>query len=249
MADDSETEPGPAVASVTGMTARIGVREYFASELLWNANYLVEMAEAREAALLGEGFRGVDRVLRAQVVSSIFQSVAFLEAYANGVWGDAAVADPTSPPSIPQLTGLSTDALRRLKELWNTQRVERALSVVEKFQVALTCVNQDRIDMGSEPGQTVAAMIRLRNDLMHFKPKTNWSDEQHHLQQVLQPRLGVNPLTNSAPWFPHQVLTPKCARLAYEAVRAFGAEWRTRMGIDWGPASEHTGLTDQIPTD
>ncbi|MEC4855849.1 hypothetical protein R2325_09205 [Mycobacteroides chelonae] len=101
MADDSETEPGPAVASVTGMTARIGVREYFASELLWNANYLVEMAEAREAALLGEGFRGVDRVLRAQVVSSIFQSVAFLEAYANGVWGTPPLPIPPARHPYP----------------------------------------------------------------------------------------------------------------------------------------------------
>lgn len=196
---------------------------------------MTELAEARETELLAEGFRGIDRALRTYAVAAIFQSVAFLEAYANGVWGDAAVADPTNPPSIVQLNGLSIDALRRMKELWNTQRVERALSVVEKFQVALTCVDQDRIDMGTEPGQTVAAIIRLRNDLMHNKPKTNWTDEQHYLEQVLKPRIGANPLTDTAPWFPHHVLTPKCARITYDAVVAFGEEWRNRMGIEWNP--------------
>lgn len=203
----------------------------------------------REAELLAQGFRGIDRALRSYTVGAIFQSVAFLEAYANGVWGDAAVADLASQPTIPQLTGLSLTTLRRMKELWNTQRVEYALGVIEKFQVALICADQDRISMGVEPGQTVKAMIRLRNDLVHFKPKTNWTDEEHHLQKELQPRLGTNPLTDSSPWFPHQVLTPKCARVAYEAVIAFGAQWCSQMGVDWNPADDHTGMTDSIATD
>ena len=97
-------------------------------------------------------------------------------------------------------------------------------------------------------GQTVGVIIRLRNDLVHFKPKTSWSDEEHHLQQALQPRIGENPLTNTSPWFPHQVLTPKCARVAYDAVIAFGKEWRDRMGIDWNPADEHKSLTDPMIT-
>jgi hypothetical protein len=243
-----ETPDGLRIDVALTFAPRVGVREYFASEHLWNARHMVELAESRETKLLAEGFRGIDRALRAYAVGSIFQSIAFLEAYANGVWGDAAEADPAKPSSTPQLTGLSADALRRMKELWNTQRVERALSVVEKFQVALTCVDQDRISMGTEPGQTIAVMIRLRNDLMHFKPKTNWTDEEHHLQKALEPRIGVNPLTNTAPWFPHQVLTPKCARLAYDAVAAFGVEWRNRMGIDWDPATDHASLPDPMIT-
>ena len=247
MTEPIEVKPARVTISA-GLSVRVGVREYFATEFLWNARHQVELAEAREAALLDEGFRGLDRALRAYTTGAILQSVAFLETYANGVWGDAAEADLTTPPATAQLTGLSTAALRRMQELWNTKRVEHALSVIEKFQVALTCVDQERIDMGIEPGQTVSAIIRLRNDLVHYKPKTNWTDEQHHLQQALEPRIGRNPLTDTNPWFPHQVLTAKCARLAYDAVVAFGQEWRSRMGVAWDPASEHTTLSERLAT-
>ena len=87
---------------ITGGTPRIGITDYFATEFLGNARHLTELAEARETRLLAEGFRGVDTEIRTYVLSAIFQSVAYLEAYANGVWGDAAeVTDPANPPNKP----------------------------------------------------------------------------------------------------------------------------------------------------
>lgn len=244
----NDSEDSPMTVRAEFGIVRIGVRDYFAAELLWNARHMAELARNRERELLKQGFRGLDRALRSYVTASLFQSIAAMEAYVNGVWGDAAEAQPDTPPSTPQLSGLDANALRRLKELWSTNRVERSLSTIEKFQVALTCVDQPRIDMGTEPGQTVNAMIRLRNDLMHFKPRTNWSDEEHHLLKALQPRLGPNPLTDTTPWFPHQVLTASCAWVAYEAVIGFSQLWRDRMGITWNPAVEHTELVEFLTT-
>jgi hypothetical protein len=137
----ADDQSASASIAISGHAVRVGVRGYFASELLWSARHMLRAAEARETQLLADGFRGIDFVLRAHTMASIFESVAALEAYANGVWGDAAIGDPAKPEAGSKAASLSIDARRRMKELWRTERVERAMNVVEKFQVALTCVD------------------------------------------------------------------------------------------------------------
>lgn len=189
--DNPEIQPAEAnLRVIPRLTMRVGVREYFADEFFWSTRHIVELAEAREAELLAEGFRGIDRALRAYAVAAVLQSVASLEAYANGVWMDVARVDLAKPLDNPKLARLSADALRRMNQLWKNGSFERALKVVDKFQVALTCADQQLISMAEEPGQTVNAIIQLRNDLVHVKPKTNWTDEEHRLQKALAPRIG-----------------------------------------------------------
>ena len=238
----------PAVASAVALSVRVGVRDQYASEHLWNARHMARLASERESALLAAGFRGIDRELRAYVVAAILSSVAFLEAYANGVWQDIADMDPEQLPNDYRFASIPITAAARMRTLWRAKRLEHGLGVIDKFQVALTCVDQPQIEMGSEPGQTVQVMIRLRNDLVHFKPETNWTDETHDLELALKPRIGTSPLTDSQPWFPNHVLIAKCANVAYEAVRKFAELWQQRMGIGWN-AADLTALNgDQIET-
>ena len=58
--------------------------------------------------------------------------------------------------------------------------------MVDKFQLALTCIDQDGIDLRAEPGQIIPPLIRLRNHLMHNKPKTNYTDRRHTLEAEVE---------------------------------------------------------------
>ena len=206
---------------------------------------MAELCTTNEAGLVDQGFRGIDRAVRAFALAAVMESVAFLEALVNGVWQDAADCDPRSPNS--RLAGLSVQSIARLGELWRNDRVERSLSVLDRYQVALTCVDQPKIDIGGEPGQSVDAIILLRNELLHFKPKTRWTDELHRLEIRLLPRIAKNPLFDVNPWLPDHALTSGCANLAYEKSREFAENWWQRMGFTWEAIGEVDGMRPQNP--
>ena len=48
--------------------------------------------------------------------------------------------------------------------------------------------------------------------MVHFKPKMQWTDELHKLEELLRPRIGENPLFDATPWFPLHVLTAIATR-------------------------------------
>lgn len=229
------------------MSGRVGVRDYFTMEHLWNARHMAQLCADREQSLVGEGFRGIDRPVRAFAVGAILESVAFLEALINSVWQDAADDDPAESKRSHRLAGLSNQSIARLRELWRNDRVERSLSVTDKFQVALTCADQTPMRLGEDPGQTIAAVILFRNDLVHFKPTVQWTDEVHRLEQRLRPRLADNPLLETQPWFPHHMLSASGARLAYEKSREFASLWWTQMGLTWDQFMEFDEMTAQVP--
>ena len=120
------------------------------------------------------------------------------------------------------------------------------MTVLEKFQIALTCAIR-RPCLGTEPGQSVGGLIRLRNDVVHFKPKMQWTDELHKLEELLRPRIGENPLFDATPWFPLHVLTAGCAQWAYEKARAFGELWWSQMGLTWDAFGEFYSLNPSEP--
>lgn len=246
MSSDEIAIGGGGFTSSGSLTARVGVRDYFATEHLWNARHMAELCAAREESLVADDFRGIDRAVRAFAVGAILESVAFLEALINSVWQDAADHDPADPTRNPRLGGLSDESIARLRGLWRNDRVERSLSVLDKFQVALTCADKPPINLGEAPGQIVSGIILFRNDLVHFKPAVQWTDEVHRLEQRLRPRLDDNPLLHPNPWFPHHMLSASGARLAYEISREFASLWWTQMGLTWAQFSEFDAMTAQI---
>jgi hypothetical protein len=197
--------------------------------------------------LVAEGFRGIDRAVRAFAFGAILESVAFLEALINSVWQDAADDDPGSSNRNPRLEGWSEQSIARLRELWRNDRVERSLSVLDKYQVALTCVDKPPMNLGEAPGQIVAAIVLFRNDMLHFKPKVQWTDEVHKLEQRLRPRLADNPLLNPNTWFPHHMLSASGANLAYESSREFAERWWQRMGFVWDHFKQYDEMAEQVP--
>ncbi|SPM34771.1 hypothetical protein BN000_01478 [Mycobacterium rhizamassiliense] len=243
-----QIQPEPARMRVTMGVARVGVRDYFTMEHLWNARHMAQLCGRREAELVDVGFRGIDREVRAFALGAVLESVAFLEALVNSVWQDAEDDDPELPSRNPHLEGLSDESIGRLRQLWRNDRIERSLATLDKYQVALTCVDQPPMNLGEAPGQIVAHVIRFRNDLVHFKPKMQWSDEVSNLERGLRPRLSPNPLLTGNPWFPHHMLSASGANLAYEKSREFAENWWERMGFGWDTFKDFDEMVPQIPS-
>lgn len=246
---DQIIQPEPVPSRATMGIPRIGVRDYFTMEHLWNARHMAQLCQRREAELVDAGFRGTDREVRAFALGAILESVAFLEALVNSMWQDAGDDDPESANRNAHLEGMSGESIARLRQLWRNDRVERSLSTLDKYQVALTCADQPPMNLGEPPGQIVADVIRFRNDLVHFKPKIRWTDEVSKLEQGLKPRIAENPLLpNTNPWFPHHVLSAGGAKLAHEKSREFAENWWQRMGFVWDTFKDFEEMSPQVPS-
>ena len=180
--------------------------------------------------LAAQSFEGIDMQTRSYATASILEAVAYLESYVNEVWQDA--ADHRPGEDNPRLGTLTPAVIGRLGQLWKSDRLERTLSVLEKYSVAAAFADQPPLDAGAEPYQSVHALIKLRNELMHWKPEIHWGDEERDLEKLLKPRIGVNRLFRvGSPWFPHHVLCASCADWAVRRSVECVDIWRRRMGV------------------
>jgi hypothetical protein len=218
------------VPVVTHVTVRVASRHYFASEHLWNARHLARLCQEREDELVAQNAYEPDMEQRSLCVSSVLASVAFLEALVNEVWQDA--ADTLADEDNRRLAGLSRSEVARLRELWKSEGVERNLSILDKYSVALVAADKPALDKGREPFGSVLVAVRLRNALVHFKPELQWHDEEHKLEQALRGKFPENPLPIAGrPWYPHKALGAGCAQWAWEKCRDFANEWWQQMGL------------------
>lgn len=228
---ESQHIKGVGIPSALEMgTPRIGVRTYLSTEHLWNARHMARLCAERENTLAAQSFEGIDMQTRSYATASILEAVAYLESYVNEVWQDA--ADHRPGEDNPRLGTLTPAVIGRLGQLWNSDRLKRTLSVLEKYSVAAAFADQPPLDAGAEPYQSVHALIKLRNELMHWKPEIHWGDEERDLEKLLKPRIGVNRLFRvGSPWFPHHVLCASCADWAVRRSVEFVDIWRRRMGV------------------
>jgi hypothetical protein len=216
-------------------TPRVGVRQYLSAEHLWNARHMAWRCRDRQDTLATAGFRGVDMQQRSFAVSSILAAWAFLEALVNEVWQDAvdAVSEQGQNLGPNRHLGLQASAMLRLRELWQSDRVERSLGTLDKYQVALVCADKASIERGQEPYQSVDSIRMLRNALVHFKPELQWGDEVHVLKGRLVGKFEGNPLVQGEPWYPLQVLVAGCAEWCWQACLKFAETWWQRMELEY----------------
>jgi hypothetical protein len=94
-------------------------------------------------------------------------AAAFLEAFVNELLADA------QRPDGGHLKTLSKRGLGLISELGADAAVQRA-SVLSKFGILLQAEDKRPVSFGESPGQDVSIMIRLRNNLVHYK--ASWLD-------------------------------------------------------------------------
>jgi hypothetical protein len=211
---------------------RRGMRLYFAAEHCLMAEHLSSRARAREDHLVATGAESTwsDLELRANTVAGIMESTAFLEARVNEVLRDAADDDPQQSVNLMHLAP-STVAL--LEEFGRNDRLERNLSTLDKYNLVLTCASQPRIDMSRRPGQDVGALFLLRNALVHFKPETQWDDdEEHRMERILRHLVPPSVfLADAEPWWPSQALTAGVAEWSCLVSKQLVHEWESAIRL------------------
>lgn len=99
--------------------------------------------------------------------------------------------------------------------------------------ILLFSLREGKFDRGSSRYQDVAALIKLRNGLIHFKPE--WFSEQEQqakLSALLQRRAELSPFfPSSEPLFPRGWASHKSVIWGIRAVVEFIVEFETRSKV------------------
>ena len=203
--------------------ASVQMRAYFSSYHLWAAKHFAELAQVAES----QPNQGFNIQHRAYVTNAVLSAVAFLEAAINEVFDDLADNHLSYVAPLPE------EAKRLLDGLWvGDESVER-WRVLEKYRAALLCCGKSTFDKGNQPYQAAALLVRLRNRLIHARPKTRESGDLDKLDEALsasfQPNRHMAKMAN--PYFPDQCLGAGCAEWAVLSARQFADEFFSRLGL------------------
>jgi hypothetical protein len=121
-ADEPGDEPRPvnvqprggAELTLTGSQVGYTIRDYMAVHHLWAAQRWARMCDEAESKLVADGNNEMDFGHRSLAVAAIMSSVAFLEAFINEFYADAA-----SPGAVTYRTeGLSAAVLAPVAQSW-----------------------------------------------------------------------------------------------------------------------------------
>jgi hypothetical protein len=172
--------------------AAVAMRSYFSTHHLWAAENCA--ARAAEIEVLHAGPARFEIEHRAHVLGAITMSVGFIEAMVNELFLDAmdshgATGDGYIAP-LPQRA-------RELMRGWWSQCDDPRESLLDKCQLLLLFAARPKLDTSAQPYQDVQLLVKLRNTIVHFKPRDGGSrgpashGEASEAQQVRRQRAHV----------------------------------------------------------
>lgn len=234
MDDTNESNRGEKTLNVgqvrevdTALPVTVIMRAYFSSYYVWAAEHFAELATAIENAS-GEKPR-FDIQHRAYVTSGVLSTVAFLEAAINELYKDVADAHPSYIASIDKESRKLIQAFWQLTE----ERNRSPFSILEKYQIVLTFCRKEQFATGASPYQDAELVIKLRNELVHYKPESYGGEIQHKFIKQLRGKFLENPLMTGSdnPYFPDHCLGSGCVTWAVRSVKKFTDEFFKRLNI------------------
>jgi hypothetical protein len=152
----------------------------------------------------------------AQATAAVLISVAGLEAYANELFIDHEAVFPAIPVEL-------------MEKLWELSQQKSAL---EKYELALLLKERQAFDRGAKPYQHVAALTKLRNGLVHFKPEWfDQLDEHAKVSKLLAVNIEGSPFLKSEQLFPRAWAGSDCTVWAVRSVTELIIEFERRAGI------------------
>jgi hypothetical protein len=182
---------------------------------------------------------------RSCVVASLLAAIAFLEASINELFASA---------SHPNLEGGGILPEEKQAALTATEEMLSKNPLLDRYRLALHLRQERPFDIGAQPYQDAALVVRLRNELVHYKPRwrpggTRAAPERHpggttggtpasgvdesNLTKALSGKgFALNPFTSSGnPFFPDQCLSHGCASWAWSASLGFADDFFDRINI------------------
>lgn len=106
-------------------------------------------------------------------------------------------------------------------------------NTMARFDLLLHLLNKQKIDKGAEPYQSALLVVRLRNELIHYKSRWGMQMESTKLYSSLESlRHKVPPFTHpSMNFFPLRCLSAGCAAWALSSVVAFLEHFYAALGV------------------
>jgi len=197
------------------MSATVKTRTNYAVPHLLSAAIFSRRVGEIEAKHAGQAFGPFWDEILAHATATVFLTVAGLESYANELFVDM---DQNFPGVGKEL----------LETLWSAYEEKR---VFEKFELALLLRGAPGLVPGTEPFQSVHALVRLRNALIHFKPE--WEPAEHkqlssRLRNFFKP---TEFLSKDEGLFPRAWASHDCTVWALNAVLRFVEHFEDCAGL------------------
>lgn len=202
---------------------RITTRSYLSTHQLWTASHFAAVAEKIEDEHRGRSAFDVRH--RAYVSASILASVAFLESAINELFQDVADGHSSYTDGLDERTKATFSVYWRESDGY--------AEVLSKYQLALSFAGRAALDPGAEPFQSAKLLVKLRNLLVHFRPKTGEAGSPGGLELQMSNRFEGNRLMDGSgnPFWPDRCLGAGCAKWAQVSARSLADEVFARLGL------------------
>jgi hypothetical protein len=169
---------------------------------------------------------------KAYALSSLFSTVAFLEALVNEVIGGA------GDDELPLVKGLAPSNRSAISDLQDF--LDRA-SLLDRVQLVLVLAGKEHFDRGRSPFQNAQLVVKLRNALVHYKP--SWrgggvpaspQGEEERLVATLSGKFPLSPFfaETGNPFFPDHCLSHGCTSWTWNSILGFADEFCSRLAIE-----------------
>lgn len=221
------------------VSVSISMRKYLSGYHIYAACLFAGAARDLEAS--GQSVEEVERQHKANVVSALIATVAFLEAGINELFCDAA-------ENLGELQPIGDEVVRCMGRVWRLG-VPRtaAYSVLEKFEIALSLAGKPELDRGRKPTQDVVDIVKLRNALIHYEPEWITGDaEPHGMEKRFRGRFTTNQLFLGIanPFYPDHCLGFGCCKWAIESALDFYKEFWATLGLP----NRHSDFWSTLPS-
>ena len=202
------------------------MRVYYSSHHLWAAEHLLGEADIIEQAHTGRSVFDIKH--RAYVTNSIISSINFLEAAINEILRDCAEVHMSYIKSIP------SDKIKVLAVYWSqTEDNTNFQSTLEKYQTVYNVITSNNLDKSKNPYQDVALVIKLRNMIIHYKPRTLGHEDPSKFINAIKGKFVECKIYKDSgnPYFPDKCLGVDCSKWVFNSVKSFTDIFFGSLGI------------------
>ena len=212
---------GVEASSMLG-TLTADVRTSLTGQFLMAAALQVRAAEEIESRPTSKVTETDQISHRGFVVGAIMQSTAALECE---IW-EVMIYGPGHHLGS---NGIDEEARRFLEP---TAEVIDNQSVLERYQLVLHLLKKPPLDRGRQPWQDTSLVVRLRNELVHYKSRWSQELDRSALFRTLQ---GKNhpkpPFVQSSTFFPYGCLSAACASWSARSTVGFLDSFYANLGF------------------
>jgi len=215
--------PAPAMITITGHIPGVAVRQYITVDHRWTALHAARLCGQLEPQLQTNDPKVEHRSL---AMTAIFFAGAFRDALVNEVILDV-IEPPGGVPSA-RVAGLPIDTTT----ITAFKKVKKEPSTLGKYQQALAAAGKLPYTETRDPYKSALLLIRFRNHLVHFKPKTRDIHTDHEFEELfMKAKIVENQQDIGLPWFPNKALGAGLAQWACDSSWRFARSWWNRIGL------------------